>query len=231
MYKNNFDCSSTGINIEVEAYYSTTGSQTIFNDAYDVVRYRGREVALLIRRYDFDKQIDKITDVGKFKSGKQGRLSKEVVCEILNELSSYSYDTQSFTYEELKEELDNLDIQNLPDALKEFGRFFKLNDDVDLYTSRGYCQGDVSYVLCKAETSKNYHRLIDQELWDCPIEACVVIANVRYDYNELMSDPYNWDKEKFITKVVDRYTQDTEVKELISRQLNNMVPEEIRDYV
>ena len=230
MYKNNFDCSSTGINIEVEAYYSTTASQIIFNDAYDVVRYRGREVALLIRRYDFDRQIDKITDVGKFKSGKRGRLSKETICEILNELSSYSYDTQSFTYEELNEELDNLDIQNLPDALKEFSQFFKLNDDVDLYTSRGYCQGDVSYVLYKAETSKNYHNLIDRELWDCPIESCVVIGNVRYDYNELMDNPYVWKKEGFMKKVVDSYTVDNEVKEFVSRQLNNMLPEEL-DYV
>lgn len=231
MYKNNFDCSSTGINIEVDAYYSTTGSQIIFNDTYDVVRYRGRDVSLLIRRYDFDKQIDKLTDVGKFVSGKRGPMSKETMCEILNELSSYSYDTESFTYEELKEELDNLDIQNLPDAIYYFKDFFRLNEDIDLYLSKGYGQGDATYVLCKAETSKKYHHLIDRELWDCPIEACVVIANVRYDYNELMPDPYNWDKEGFITKVVDKYTQDTEVKELISRQLNNMLPEEIRDYV
>ena len=231
MYKNNFDCSSTGINIEVDAYYSTTGSQIIFNDTYDVIRYRGREVALLIRRYDFDKQVDKITDVGKFKSGTQGRLSKETVCEILNELSSYSYDTQSFTYDELKEELDNLDIQNLPLCMHQFSEFFKLNEDIDLYLSKGYCQGDATYVLCKAETSKNYHNLIDRELWDCPVEACVVIGNVRYDYNELMDDPYVWKKEEFMKKLVDSYTTDTEVKEFLSRQLNAMLPEEIRDYV
>ena len=234
MYKNNFDCSSTGINIEVDAYYSTTGSQIIFDDNYKVVRNKCRVRDLCIRVVDFDyKPPETVGDVGFFKNTTHGPIPKKIVCDMLNEYCEYSYDTESFTYEELFNELKNIDIKYLPQLMEdnEYRHYFNLDKNLALYGSSGYCQGDFAYVLCGAETCKNYHNLIDRELWDCPIEACVVIANVRYDYNELMSDQYVWNKEEFITKVVDRYTTDTEVKELVSRQLNNMLPEEIRDYV
>ena len=184
----------------------------------------------MIRRYDFDTEITKLTDVGKFMSGKQGRMTKETICEILNELSWYSYDTQSFTYEELKDELDNLDIQNLLLAYHQFSEFFKLKEGIDLYLSHGYCQGDATYVLCKAETSKNYHHLIDRELWDCPVWANVQIADCEYRYDELMSDQYYWDKPKYIEEIVKAHTNDVNLQNKLKEQLNRLLPEEL-DYV
>ena len=233
MYKNNFDCSSSGINIEVEAYYSTTESRFIFDDTYKVVRNRCRVRDLCIRVADFDyKTPETLGDVGVFKTGKQGPIPKQIACDILNEYSEYSYDTESFTHKELLDELKNIDIKYLPQVMEDnyYRDYFHLDKNYALYGSSGYCQGDFTYVLCLAENCKNYHHLIDREMWDCPIEACVVIGNVRYNYNELMDDQYVWNKEEFNKKVVDRYTTDAEVKEFLSRQLNNMLPEEL-DYV
>ena len=233
MYKNNFDCSSTGINIEVDACYDTCFAHSIYQETYETLWNRRGTRTLCIRRYDFDDSTpDKLCDVGVFKTGKHGPMPKQVMCDILNEYSDYSYDTQSFTTKELYDELRNLDIKYLPQIMEsnEFQHYYHLDKNYALYGSSGYCQGDFAYVLCRAETLKNYRNLTDHELWDCPISACISIAGVRYEYGDFVDDQYDWCKGEFIKKVVDKYTADTEVKEFLSRQLNDMLPEEL-DYV
>lgn len=228
MYKNNFDCSSTGLNIEVSACYDSSMSQSIFDDIYRVVRNNRREPSLLIRTYDFDGDSpDKVVEVGKFVSGKQGPMSKELIVDILNEYSEYSYDTESFTYEELKEELNNIDIKYLPEILEDYRDFFKLNEDLSLYTSRGYCQGDIGHVLCKADNCKNYWNLIDHELWDCPVSARVTISGCEYDYYDFECDMYDWQKEKFVDAVVKAHTNNLELQEKLKKQLMVMLPDNL----
>ena len=231
MYKNNFDCSSSGINIEVSACYDTIGSQTIFDGEYTVVRRKGRERGLLIRSIEFDFEPTKAVDVGVFKNPKHfGPFDKDVLCEILNDCSNYSYDTQSFTYKELKDELREIDILQLPYLLEHYGDYFKMKPEYILYRSCGYGQGDIAYVLCHADTMKNYYHLIDRELWDCPIYASVTIAGHEYRYDELMDNQYEWAREGFLSKVVEQYTSDPAVRESLAKKLNNLLPEEL-DYV
>lgn len=231
MYRNNFDCSSSGINIEVEAYYSTTESRIIFDDTYQVVRNRCRVRDLCIRVADFDyKPPETLGDVGVFKTGKQGPLPKNVACDILNEYSEYSYDTESFTHKELLDELKNIDIKYLPQIMEDnyYRDYFHLDKSYALYGSSGYSQGDFTYVLCHADTVKNFSDIIDKELWDCPVYASVIIGGVEYRYDELMNDQYEWCKEGFLSKVVEKYTTDSTVRERLAKQLNDMLPEELQ---
>ena len=232
MYKNNFDCSSSGLNIEVSAYYSSWGSQNIFEDTYKVVRNRYSKRDMCIRVIDFDILPEKLSDVGVFKTGKRGPIPKQIVCDMLNEYSDYCYDCQSFTYKELYDELKNIDVRYLPRLMEdnEYQHYFHLNKDLSLYGSSGYCQGDFTYVLCKYDTCKNYHHLIDRELWDCPVWANVQIAGIDYRYDELMSDPYYWNKQEFIKKVVEAHTHNLELQKKLTEQLTGLLPEEL-DYV
>lgn len=232
MYKNNFDCSSSGLNIEVSAYYSSWGSQNIFEDTYKVVRNRYSRRDMCIRVIDFDTVPEKLSDVGVFKTGKRGPIPKQIVCDMLNEYSDYCYDCQSFTYKELYDELKNIDVRYLPRLTEdnEYQHYFNLNKDLSLYGSSGYSQGDFTYVLCKYDTCKNYHYLIDRELWDCPVWANVQIADCEYRYDELMSDQYYWDKPKYIEEIVKAHTNDVNLQNKLKEQLNRLLPEEL-DYV
>lgn len=228
MYRNNFDCSSTGLNIEVSACYDSGLSQITFDDMYYVVRNNRREVSFVIRRMDLEDNIPtKVSEVGKFMSGKRGPMTKELMCEILNEYSDYAYDTESFTHKDLFECLQDIDIKWLPDIITDYREFFKLKDGLTIYTTRGYCQGDVARILCKEETAKNYWELLDHEMWDCPVYACITIEGCEYNYCEYGLDEYNFERNKFVDAVVKAHTNNIELQQKIKKQLDVMVPNEL----
>lgn len=230
MYKNNFDCSSTGLNIEVSARYDSDLSRIIYEENYRTCYSKtNRGVDLCIRVYDFaaDNQLSTVADVGYFKNvGSHGPMTKETMVEILNEYREYCYDVESFTAQELKDELKCIDIRYVPDLLHYYGSYYHLNDDVVLYVSRGYCQGDIANVLCAGDT-KECREQINHELWDCPVSATIIICGCEYNYYDFGCDQYNWEKEKFIDKVVEAHTNDKELQERLRKQLDAMLPDEL----
>ena len=231
MYKNNFDCSSTGLNIEVSACYDSDCSRIMYDDMYNTY-YSDKQmgVALCVRTYDFnlDKLPTTVGEVGYFKNkGNHGPITKETMVEILNEYHDYSYDAESFTMQELKDELKDIDIRYVPDLLHYFGAYYHLNDGVALYVSRGYCQGDVVNVLCKKEMAEE-GTTIDHELWDCPIGAHVTISGCEYNYYDFEGClQYEWNKKGFIEGVVTTHTNNLELQERIRQQLEVMLPDEL----
>ena len=228
MYKNNFDCSSSGLNIEVTAYCSTSYADDIFHDMYTTY-YPKRGTNLWVRIYDFDTYNLPTTagDVGYFSSGR-GPISKDIMVEILNEYKEYSYDKDSFTYEELKDELNTIEITYVPDLLHYYGYVYHLNDGVAMYVSKGYCQGDVVNVLCSTETKEKLWQLVDHELWDCPVYAFVRISDCEYNYYDFDGClQYEWNKQAFVDGVVKVYTNDIGLQERLKKQLNEMLPDEL----
>lgn len=231
MYKNNFDCSSTGLNIEVSACYDTSYADIIFSDMYTTywTRHHG-ESNLYVRTgcFDMNNIPTTVGEVGYFKNNGKGPITKETMVEILNEYREYCYDTESFTMKELREELGLIDIRYVPDLLHNYGEYYHLNDGVALYVSRGYCQGDIANVLCSEEVAKNYWNIVDHELWDCPVSARVTISGCEYDYYDFDGcEQYEWCKEQFVNGVVNAFTNDKELQERLRKQLNTMLPDEL----
>ena len=219
MYKNNFDCSSTGINIECCACYDTDLSRIYYDDNFYTVNVTNYTTLTV------DKDLGvgnppRIADVTDFNIKKKAN--------VIGFLDTYSDSFYDNTYS--KEELIDIAEQTSCKYLEEMLRnqYVKCKEGYKWFISRGYCQGDRTLVICKEDMSEDY---VNHLLWDAPVYARVTIGDsTEYFYAECCDDEYEWDKEKFIKYVCDSYTNDDNVKTKIGKQLSNMLPEEL-DYV
>lgn len=220
MYKNNFDCSSTGINIECSACYDTDLSRIYFEDMFDSVWFNNRYSIVL----DKDLEVGSIGNLFKACEVVDFTVKKKAnILEVLNEYGDYCYDWNDYTKEEALEELKDISGKYTQELIEK--GYAKPKEGYKAFVSRGYCQGDYAFVICKDTLTNDY---VDHLLWDAPVYASVSIGNTtEYLYQEFCKDEYEWDKEGFIRYICDRYTNDSLVKENLGRQLNNMLPEEL----
>lgn len=223
MYKNNFDCSSTGISIECCACYDTDLSRLYYDDMFDTIWFNNRNSIVI------DKDLGVSGNSNFFKACEvvDFTVKKKInIVPLLNEYGDYFYDWNDYTKEEAIEELKNINGKYVQELIQK--GYAKPKEGYQSFVSRGYGQGDYAFVICKNSMTSEY---VNHLLWDAPVYARVSIGDsAEYFYAECCDDEYEWDKEKFIKYVCDSYTNDSNTKEKIAKQLNNMLPEEL-DYV
>lgn len=247
---NNFDQSSTGVNLELSAFYDNDLSQILFNDNFKILQYSDiRQGSILV--YTFENVID----VSYFSISDPSQ-----------------YDLRSATKEEMIKH-DSIHLEDLNDNAKHyFGKSYKrLNKDEllecildyclydedeqsqylkDTFTakyttiaSHGYCQGDYStiyipdeviaeYPNCTKDTIGDYLQShIDHLLWDAPIHARLTVDDEEYYIDEYLESMWDWDKDKVLEstgKIFDGLSK--EKINLIYLFLQDNLPENL-DYV
>jgi hypothetical protein len=221
MYKNNFDCSSSGINIEVTACYDTDLSRLYYDDMFNTVWFNNRSHIVL----DNDLGVGYKGESFKAYEVVDFTVKKKLnVMDLLDEYGDYFYDANEYTKEEALEELKEINGKYVQELIEK--GYAKPKEGYKSFVSRGYCQGDYAFVICKDDLSEDY---IDHLLWDAPVYASVTIGNAtEYLYQDFCKDEYEWDKEGFIRCVCECYTNDNSVRESLKKQLNDMLPEELQ---
>lgn len=176
IYKNNYDHSSTGTDIEFYGRYDGELSELDFRQNFTLAF----EDTYFYTDWGMNTTPEVIGDIFKIKKG----LKKK-------DLSCFGYGDE--TRKELEDDILSQPIKSYPD----YEDILELKKDFKIIKTTGYCQGDVASVILhkKDDISKED---IDNLFWDCPICANFTIKENIYDYEE---NPYTWNPDAFCKKV------------------------------
>lgn len=189
--RNNFDQSSTGLNIECTVFYDNDRSRNDFEENFEVLQHSGYRTSSVL--YYIDHGNVPGHDEIKFKvKGERATKIKKLV-----ELTSFeedeiktwdndTLDTEIISYYEVnlihfaEDKLDLLD-----------GLEFVPNKNLVVISSRGYSQGDYSTVIyCPDDLEKawgnkpdenNIQKSVDHYLWDSPIYARITLNDDEFN--------------------------------------------------
>jgi len=212
MYKNNYDQSSTGINIECWAYYDTGLSRIWFEDAIN------KHGDLYYYQFGYE-DVKSIRDFIEIDS----KASHEELADLANELNEWAYSD-----EDLRELILDAEPEMIMNRYwyEQLGSTLKLKPEFTLYRTRGYSQGDIETVLYKGDSmSALIHDSIDHLFWDAPVRATVSINEELYEYWDYDLPEYEWKRDEFIEKILSQYKG--EKSDYVRKSLEKMLPEEL----
>lgn len=205
---NNFDRSSTGLNITVCACLDTDLSRFYFEETFFTIK-EGRKDSLVYCE-------------GNFSDFEKGyTFTKADIIQAWLNLNGLGYDKQVFS-SELKAwggvTLSTATKDELIDFVK-YGLYeeyewyvfcdkagFKAN--FDIVVSRGYRQGDYKEVIVPhkfwdcigivkpLDVQSNLSTYIDNLLWDCPIYCQFEVNEIEFNVSSELKDSYSWYKEE-----------------------------------
>ena len=201
---NNFDQSSSGVNIEFNCFYDTSLAQMDYDywSEYEAKRLDfGRDSAVFLvgdsaRSYYTRSQLKK--------------LSKQAIYDLCMDYELLGYSVSLDDYKRSEYEADLLGV-----TIEQHYRYLIANNSWhglqtaithDYYISRGYSQGDAVYIISLDEPiTKAMRDYIDHILWDSPITVRVrvedKIASHEFDTEYFLDDPYKWDVDDIKNKI------------------------------
>lgn len=192
MYRNNFDTSSSGVNIEFAGSYDTWLGQQEFDENFSRIRDNNRHTAIFF--YDDWGNIKSPESIGEVCTIKKGTKKADILD------LDYFYN-ESFS--DIKRELLGKPLKDFTD----FEDILTLRKGFETIETRGYCQGDCAIVLIdtnalkkcwgKQPDIKELSEEIDHLFWDSPISARVTINSIEFNYDEYDLDRYDWQREEF----------------------------------
>lgn len=230
---NNFDQSSSGVNLELNISFDADRANRDFEDSFYVLQYnsyRQNSVLVFNQFGNFDVTGFDIDD-------------------------SENYDPKSYTVKELKRILleDGYhfkDVMNMRkcDMIQElsgnevFQDFLKENAKPKFLVmeSRGYSQGDYSQIIIPCEVLESYkdqtleqienvlQDVIDHLLWDQPLYARLTIDDEEFYIDEHLKDEYQYDQDEIKQVLIDHLEH--EQKEYIIDWVVDNMPEQPECY-
>lgn len=224
---NNFDQSSSGVNLELSCFFDIDASQRDFQESFERVERDtpkgfygdvyfftnyGDDVFIENDARNYKIECDSKTMIKRMHDFVGGDLrefmreceinSKDDVNVLLGQFESY------VGYE--SEYLDFLD------------QYFDL--DFIIYQTRGYSQGDAVTVLIDKKTyNERLESHIDHLFWDAPIYARLTINDDEDVYLDENIDRYDYDKDVMICEFEKSYNG--EYKSVIIEFLESELPE------
>lgn len=210
---NNFDTSSTGLNIELNASYDLDLSRFYFEEAFFTIK-EGRKDLLVYSEGNFS-DFEKDYTFTK----------KELLAAIMDQFFPSMLES-IWLKDDFKTKmgftLSKANKQDLTDYVKETCYYiedwfafcekagFKANFDIII--SRGYSQGDYKEVIVPHKfwecigvkkpdcVQSNLGDTVDRLLWDCPIYCRVIVNGEEYYLDDCLDDCYSWDKAEVLEK-------------------------------
>ena len=214
---NNYDQSSSGINLELNCFYDSDQARRDFEEAFHVLQYSGyRQHSILVFTGfgEFDVSDFSFSDLENY--NQKGITVKQLRAFCRDTLglmwSDYAKLRKAELFELIESEL--YDSQSYQEFLQEY-----LSPNYLEYDTRGYCQGDYSEIIVPKKVLDNYIndkdssiKTIDQFTetfqetfnrlcWDQPIYARLTVLEgsdreIELYLDEGLTDLYEWDKDQ-----------------------------------
>jgi hypothetical protein len=201
---NNFDQSSTGLNITVSAFRDTDLSRFYFEEAFFTIK-EGRKDLLVYCEgnfLDFEKEYSFTKEALKHAWNEYNNVAAKRATYGFSDKMGFSYSkaTKQDLIDFIKEELyENYEWVTFCDKAR-----FKSN--FDIVVSRGYCQGDCREVIVPhkfwdivgipkpLDVQSNLGACIDNLLWDCPVYCRFEVNEQEFYIDQELKNSYEWDK-------------------------------------
>ena len=194
--RNNFDTSSTGVNIDAVCYYDTIQGADNFQTFISEQHSDGNTLYI----YGYANSILTIGDFCKFAP----HVKKQDLVDLADELPDW--DGGDYTMSELREMILKANPAMILNPYWVESSAISIKPEYTLQRTVGYSQGDIERVLVPSG-DLNDRGFIDHLFWDLPVYCRVEINGYDYYWDELFEiDPdylceYDWDKEKMINYV------------------------------
>ena len=226
---NNFDISSSGLDIELSAFYDTYLASHDFHDSFI------REGDALIYT-DYANLPDGWKKEVSFYGSVKGVIKQFAeyhgnIKEFISWLK-YTTDVNSIT------DMAHSDLENIAIDIAYYLGFDNeidlcetvLNDELfslnfTTETVTGYSQGDVVEVIIPEELRdilgvpedkpivSNEH--LERLIFGCPFSATLVVDGIDFNLDEILNDQYDWDKEKVLSGLPSHLKSYTESQQKI----------------
>jgi hypothetical protein len=243
--KNNYNQSTTGINIETSIFLDSDLTQWNFDDNFKTIEsdiFHSRDQELIYTNFgnlsnDFDFYI----------SNKTSKNNLLFLCKYLfDDISELKYFDKQMLIDEIETEFyHNYYFEEIKQLIEKYD-IKSFLDDYIIIESKGYSQGDFARVFInykeykkvtgykgtKTNLEKNLLTLIDSMLWDCVITARLEINEEEY-IMQIDGFYNNWECLK-------KYDVETEIKEVIknfpkldkkvlTQELKNLLPQDLNN--
>jgi hypothetical protein len=218
---NNYDNSSTGVNLELSIFRDCERARMDFTDSFHTIQNEGYRTHTIVS-YKWDEELKQFdfADTNQYQFTK-----KEIVAALIKSAHSTVIDDLNYAARNLfgktlkqlsKPEL----VQLLPEWFadkKDMAEWLKDNFThlFETFETRGYCQGDYAEIIVSKqlkaamikETKKTWEQLeqslqtmFDHLFWDCPVYGRLTVNDHDEIYlDEMLTDIYEYDKDELIT--------------------------------
>lgn len=109
---------------------------------------------------------------------------------------------------ELIEHVTLLNWHDVQEELSPYNLKVKPSHNILSYETRGYSQGDYALVYYVVGDYEPTHIWIDHLFWDCPISGMITIDGEEYYIDEILDDPYEYDKDAIVNHFDDPYIKE-----------------------
>ncbi len=209
---NNFDQSSTGLNIELSIFRDTDQSRHDFEECFNIIQsesYRRHTIAVYTDFGNIDPDFD-------FEDPANYDFTKKELVAAMKKASIWDQETARYKgydlYKATKQEL--IEFAKEEYNYSDFAEFLE-NFTPNFVTIKtcGYSQGDYAEVIFSKKVIdyleksclKSFDELlpslettVDHLFWDSPIYARLTVNDDEYYLDELLPDLYEYDKDKLI---------------------------------
>lgn len=211
---NNYDTSSTGVNIECTAYYDTHMSQIDFRENFTLLkgyktRFSGDDVYFYTDNGNIsDKGMTEYVIKGKVSDMK--KLGEGVYVNIYRKEYKTLGDYKSDLVSELFAEYGFREAQEIA---SKHNVTISHKNDIRVISVRGYSQGDyaeiwVDFTECKRAWGNDANEdelreLFENLFYDAPIYATATVDEKEYYYWDMpeLKSKYHWDRDAWIAYV------------------------------
>ena len=213
---NNFDKSSTGIDIEFSGYYSGDRASCDFEESLEVVQHESYRVSSVLYYRNYGN-VDGYKEIGFHVVGTKPQLVEYLMYHYAHETKTgYMKWTKDDLLDAVEDALyDERSLINYREENKnlvEYGLEIVPSKKLEWVESRGYSQGDYAEIVYCPEDLKSawgcevneseLRKEFNHLLWDAPISATLTINGEEYQYFDFDLDEYEWQRDEFIAAVV-----------------------------